>query len=91
MSGFEARLAAKYRDAYLQSIGGDLTEDVYFAKRTQIDLKLTYRASDSVSIFGEVQNINDESRGEFQGVSSRLFADEIYSWTALVGATVTIR
>ena len=40
-----------------------------------------------MSIFGEVQNINDESRREYQGISSRLFADEIYSWTALLGMT----
>ena len=84
---FEARLAANYRDAYLQSIGGDLTEDVYFAERTQIDLKLTYDASENVSLFAEIQNIDDESRREFQGVSSRLFADEIYGWTGLIGAT----
>lgn len=84
---FETRIAANYRDAYLEGIGADLTEDVYFAGRTQVDLKLTFDASDTLSIFGEVQNINDESRGEFQGVSSRLMADEVYSWTALVGAT----
>ena len=84
---FETRLAWNYRDAYLQSIGGDLTEDVYFADHSQIDLKLTYDATDKLSVFGEVQNINDESRGEYQGISSRLFADEIYSWTALVGMT----
>jgi len=34
-----------------------------------------------------VQNINDESRREYQDISSRLVADEIYSWTALVGMT----
>ena len=84
---FETRLAVTYRDAYLQGIGGDLTEDVYFAEHTQVDLKVTYDASDKLSIFGEVQNINDESRGEYQGISSRLFADEIYSWTALLGVT----
>ncbi len=84
---FEARLAANYRDAYLQSIGGDLTEDVYFDERTQVDFKLTFDATDKLSIFGEVQNINDESRGEYQGISSRLFADEIYSWTALIGTS----
>ncbi len=82
---FEARLAANYRDAYLQSIGGDLTEDVYFGERTQIDFKLTFDVTDKLSIFGEVQNINDDSRREYQGIPSRLFADEIYSWTALVG------
>ncbi len=87
MGRFEARLAAKYRDGYLQSIGGDLTEDVYFDERTQVDVKLIFDATDKLTIFGEVQNINDESRGEYQGISSRLFADEIYSWTALVGAS----
>lgn len=86
---FEARLAAKYRDAYLQSIGGDLTEDVYFAERTQVDFKLIFDATDKLTIFGEVQNINDESRGEYQAISSRLFADEIYSWTALIGTSYT--
>ena len=82
---FEARLAAKYRDAYLQSLGGDLTEDVYFGERTQIEFKLIYIISDKVSIFGEVQNIGDESRREWQGVPNHLFADEIYGWTSLFG------
>jgi TonB-dependent receptor len=84
---FEARLAANYRDEYLAGIGGDVTEDVYWDAHTQVDLKLTFDASDSLSIFGEVQNINDESRLEYQAISSRLLADEIYSWTALVGMT----
>jgi hypothetical protein len=34
-----------------------------------------------------VQNINDASRREYQAISSRLFADELYSWTALFGAS----
>lgn len=85
---FEARLAATYRDAYLEGIGGEKSEDVYFDDHTQVAFKLTFDATDRLSIFGEVQNINDESRREYQGRSSRLFADEIYSWTALVGATV---
>ena len=84
---FEVRLAATYREEYLQGIGGDLTEDVYFGDRTQVDFKLTYNASDKLSIFGEVQNITDESRPEFQGIQSRLFAEEIYGWTMLIGAT----
>jgi TonB-dependent receptor len=84
---FEARLAANYRDEYLAGIGRDVMGDVYWDEHTQLDLKLTFDASDSLSIFGEVQNINDESRLEYQGISSRLLADEIYSWTALVGMT----
>jgi TonB-dependent receptor len=84
---FEARIAATHRDAYLQAIGGDVTEDVYFGKRTQVDVKVTYDATENLTLFGEVQNINDASRREYQAISSRLFADELYSWTALFGAS----
>ncbi len=86
---FEARVAATYRDDYLQEIGGDNDEDVYFGERTQVDVKLSYAPTDRWSFFGEVQNINDASRREYQGDAGRLFADELYSWTALIGATVT--
>src|SRR5690606_11917156 len=79
---FEARVAATYRDDYLQSIGEDVTEDVYFGSRTQVDLKLSWHVTDNLNVFGELQNLNDASRREYQAVESRMFADEIYSWTA---------
>lgn len=88
VGSFEARVALTYRDAYLEAIGGDFDEDIYFDERTQIDLKLSYNATDNLSFFGELQNINDATRGEYQGVSSRLAADELYSWTALFGASL---
>ncbi|ANO52591.1 TonB-dependent receptor [Woeseia oceani] len=84
---FEARVAVSYRDAYLQGIGGDSSEDVYFDERTQVDLKVSFDATERFSLFGELQNINDASRREYQGRPSRLYADEIYSWTALFGAS----
>ncbi len=86
---FEIRAAATYRDDYLQEIGGNNEEDVYFGERTQVDVKFSYAPTDRWSFFGEVQNVNDASRREFQGNASRLFADELYSWTTLVGASVT--
>lgn len=87
IGSFEGRIAATYRDAYLEGIGGNTDEDVYFGERTQVDLKLSYDATENLSMFGELQNINDASRREYQGISSRMFADEIYSWTALIGAS----
>ena len=84
---FEVRIAATYRDEYLQEVGGDTSEDIYFDDHTQVDLKLSYEATDALSLFGEFKNINDETRREYQSVSSRIAADELYSWTALFGAT----
>src|SRR5690606_4407905 len=83
LGNFEARIAATYRDDYLQGIGDNVTEDVYFGNRTQVDVKLSFDATDNLTVFGEVQNINDASRREYQGISERLFADDLYTWTAL--------
>jgi len=84
---FEARVAATFRDDYLDSIGGNDKEDIYFDARTQWDFKTSYNVSDNFTVFGQVQNISDASRREYQGISSRLAADESYSWTTLFGVS----
>ncbi len=87
IGSLEARVAMTYRDSYLEGIGGDTLSDIYFDDRTQVDFKLSYEATESLSLFGEIQNINDATRREYQSVSHRLAADELYSWTALFGAS----
>lgn len=87
IGSLEARVALTYRDSYLDGIGGSTLNDIYADERTQVDFKLSYDATENLSFFGEVQNINDATRREYQSVSSRLAADELYSWTALLGAS----
>ncbi len=82
---FEARVAVTFRDDYLEAIGSDTDGDSYFDARAQWDFKMSYNVSDRFTVFGQMQNFTDSSRREYQGISSRLLADEAYSWTAMFG------
>jgi len=84
---FEARVAVTYRDDYLIAVGTSLDTDEYFDDRAKWDFKTSYNLTDNFTVFGTVKNFTDASRREYQGVSSRLLADEIYSWTGLFGVS----
>ncbi|QYU68943.1 TonB-dependent receptor [Leptolyngbya sp. 15MV] len=84
---FEARVALSYRSPYLESIGGNADEDVYFDRRTQWDAKASYRITDSLELFGSVSNFTTTSRREFQGISSRRLAEELYGPTFNFGVS----
>lgn len=86
---FEARVAVAYRDDYLNGVGGSVEEDEYFDSRAQWDFKASYNILENVTVFALVQNFTDASRREYQGVRSRLLADEIYSWTGLFGVSAS--
>lgn len=84
---FEARIALTYRSPYLEAIGGNNDEDIYFDKRTQWDAKVSYRITDAIEMFGSVSNFTTTARREFQGIRSRRLAEEIYGPTFNFGVS----
>ena len=89
-AGFEARLAYTYYSTYLDAIGDDTFQDLYFDERGQLDFKASYDFTDNVSAFLEVLNMTDEPLRFFSGKNSgRLAENEIYSWNAVAGVQVT--
>lgn len=88
-SGFEARLAYTYYSTYLDGVGDDATQDLYFDKRGQLDFKASYNFTDHVHGFFEVMNMTDAPLRFFSGRNSgRLAENEIYSWNAVAGVGV---
>ena len=88
-AGFEARLAYTYYSTYLDAIGDDESQDLYFDDRGQLDFKASYQFTDNLNLFVEVLNINDAPLRMFSGrQSGRLAENEIYSWNALAGVQV---
>lgn len=75
-SGFEARLAWRYRDETLASVGGSADQDIYRDNYTQLDFKIGYRFANGLYVFGDIWNLTDEKPQAFQGDSSRLFSLE---------------
>jgi TonB-dependent receptor len=88
-SGFEARVAYTYYSTYLDTLGDDVTQDLYFDKRGQLDFKSSYAITDNVNVFFEMLNITDEPLRFFSGKESgRLAENEIYSWNVVGGVQV---
>ena len=89
-SGFEARLAYTYYSTYLDAVGDDVFQDLYFDERGQLDFKASYDFTDSFSAFFEVLNMTDAPLRFFSGKDSgRLAENEIYSWNAVAGVRVS--
>jgi outer membrane receptor protein involved in Fe transport len=82
------RVAATYRDEYLDALGGSADEDRWVKDHVQLDLSAKFRVTDRVQVFAEFINVNDEPYVAFQrgpGTEDRLLQYEEYSWTGKLG------
>ncbi len=81
------RLAAAFRDEYLDELGGDALEDRYVKSHLQWDLSAKYRLNPNLQLFAEFVNLTDEPYTAFQRGPGRdrLLQYEEYSWTGIVG------
>jgi TonB-dependent receptor len=88
-SGFEARLAYTYYSTYLDAVGDDATNDLYWDDRGQLDFKTSYDFTEHWSAYVELLNLTDEPLRFFSGKDSgRLAENEIYGWNAIAGVRV---
>ena len=85
------RLAASYRDKYLDELGGDEETDRYVADHIQYDLSAKYKVSPNVQIVAELVNLGDEPYVAYQNGPNgkRLLQYEEYSWTGKLGVRAT--
>jgi len=84
------RLAASYRDGYLDELGGDADEDRMVKDHIQWDMSGKYDINDRVQVFAELVNMGDEPYIAYQRGpgSDRLLQYEEYSWTGKTGIRV---
>lgn len=74
--GFEGRLAWRYRDETLASLGGNTNQDIFRDSYKQLDLKFGYRFNNGLFLFADAWNLTDETPETFRGDSSQLFGLE---------------
>lgn len=81
------RVAAAYRDKYLDELGSDAESDRYVRDHLQWDVTARYRVNDKVQVFAEFINIGDEPYTAYQRGPGRdrLLQYEEYSWTGKFG------
>lgn len=81
------RLTAAYRDEYLDELGGSPEEDRYVDEHLQVDLTANFNVTESLKIYSQFINLNDEPYYAFQGGPgrNRTLQYEEYAWTARIG------
>jgi TonB-dependent receptor len=96
MLGYESdrislRLTAAYRDMYLDELGGSPEEDRFVEDHLQIDLTANFNVTDSIKIYSQFINLNNEPFVAFQNGPGqrRLLQYEEYSWTGRIGVQMT--
>ena len=82
---WDIRLAATYRDNYLDEVGSKPLNDRYTDDHMQVDLTAKYKVNDSLRITFEAINLNDEPEYYYFGNPSRLSQYDEYGATYGVG------
>lgn len=85
-----ARLAAVYRNDYLEELGDSRDYDVYVAPNTQLDFSLDYAFDDRWTLYLEASNLLDEPLELYQGIDTRVLQREEYGRSYVLGLKVKL-
>lgn len=79
------RLAASWRDEYLDEIGAEPAEDRYIDEHLQLDLTTSFQVTPQFAVFANWLNITNEPLKASWGETGRLSQYEEYGWSANTG------
>ena len=81
----ESRFSLTYRSSFLDRIGAELGMDEFMDDFVGMDLAFNLRLSKSAQSYLKYSNFNDRPERSFEGVPSRLAANEYGSWKIEAG------
>ena len=84
-NAWDVRLAANFRDDYLDEVGGDALADRYTSSHMQVDLTVKYQVNDNLLINAAALNLNDRPEYYFFGNGARLSQYDEYGSTYILG------
>ena len=86
---WDIRLAANYRDKYLDAIGGEPLNDRYTGDFVQVDLTGKYAINDKLTLTAAAINLNDRPEFYYFGNERRLSQYDEFGTTYELGLTYT--
>jgi len=84
-AGFSGRISLNYHSEYLEAVGGGPDEDIWIDEHFQVDFAASQRITDSLRVYLELINLNDEPFRVYQGTTDRPIQEEFYSWWGTIG------
>jgi len=83
---FTARASMNFHGKFIEEIGGDVDEDVYYADNAQTDLSFTYDLNSGVVLYADIVNLNNSPLLFYQGDETKPIQRELYYQGYRVGA-----
>jgi len=73
------RLSLNYASDYLDELGDETFNDIFYDKQTFVDANASYAISNKWRIFAEANNLTKQPLRYYQGIRSRTFQEEFYN------------
>jgi len=73
------RLSLNYASDYLDELGDETFNDIFYDKQTFVDANASYAISNKWRIFAEANNLTNQPLRYYQGIRSRTFQEEFYN------------
>lgn len=72
------RLSGNYAGAYLNEVGGDSFEDIYYDQQFFLDANVSIKINPHFRIFAEANNLTNQPLRYYQGIADRTYQVEYY-------------
>ncbi|MGE3277701.1 MAG: TonB-dependent receptor [Vicinamibacterales bacterium] len=83
--GFSARASWNFHGKYIDEVGGDASEDVYYDNHTQLDVSLSQRLTRNLRLYTDVLNLTNAPLRYYIGETNRPIQQEYYRWWMMFG------
>jgi len=83
--GFQARLAWHFNGAYVEEVGEDADEDIYYDDHSRIDLSMSQELIKGMFLFTEFSNLTNQPLRYYQGEENNPVQQEYYGMHVMAG------
>lgn len=86
--GFSAKASWNFHGKYIDQVGGDAAEDVYYDNHTQFDINVSQRLLRNIRVYADFMNLTNAPLRYFIGTTNRPIQQEYYRWWTQFGVKI---
>ena len=86
--GFSAKTSLNFHGKYIDAVGGDALEDVYYDNHTQLDISVSQQLMKRIKIYADALNLTNAPLRYYIGNTNRPIQQEYYRWWTQFGVKI---
>jgi TonB-dependent receptor len=87
-AGFSFRTAWNFHGKYIDVVGEDAPDDVYYDDHVQVDINASQRLTKNIRVYADVLNLTNAPLRYYAGTWDRPIQEEYYRWWLMFGVKV---